>query len=311
VFIWLAAQGRWLGIIRLLWLPGLAAFAAVAVPWFVQMQRLYPDFLHYFFVVQHFERFAQSGFNNAEPVWFYPVVLSVLSLPWVAWLAVSVSRSYWQRVTREPLLLLMWVWLVVVVGFFSMPQSKLLGYVLPAVPPLALLIADAAAHVRRSSLWATAGLAAALCLGLVIAVAVYQPRSSRPLAEAWVAQRQAGEPIVFIEDYYYDFGFYARSGPPAGVVDAWGSPDVLLHDNWRRELAESAAFAPASTRLVTGTDLPRQLCGSRVSWVVAPSGAANRYPFLALSAPVASAQDASLWRVDASTPDTARSLGCR
>ena len=41
----------------------------------------------------------------------------------------------------------MWVWLVVTLVFFSIPRSKLIGYVMVAAPPLAVLAAEGLLHV--------------------------------------------------------------------------------------------------------------------------------------------------------------------
>lgn len=311
---WLGAQKRWRTIVALLWLPGMAAFALVAAPWFVRMQSEFPGFLHYFIVVQHVQRFAQSGFNNAQPVWFYPAVLVLLSLPWIVWLGRAALRAYWQRVAREPLLLLMWVWLATVVVFFSLPQSKLVGYVLPAVPPLAFLMVDAALPLRRSRLFGSAAVSALVCLGAVTALTIHPPLSNRELGQALAAQRQPAEPIVFVDDYYYDLAFYAGTRTPALVADDWGKPELRQADNWRHEVADAAAFSPAvaARQLIDAGTLNARLCsGSPRAWLVVTHAVESRYPFLQSAERVASNKDAALWRVDRGVPAMARALGCR
>jgi 4-amino-4-deoxy-L-arabinose transferase-like glycosyltransferase len=133
VFVWLLASGRWRRLPALLWWPGPLLFAAVAVPWFVAMHLRFAEFAHYFFVVQHFERFSAQGFNNALPIWFYPAVLLVTMLPWTLWLPALLRRSAWTGEAAR-LALLMAIWFTVVLVFFSLPKSKLVGYILPAVP---------------------------------------------------------------------------------------------------------------------------------------------------------------------------------
>ncbi|MDP9045634.1 MAG: glycosyltransferase family 39 protein, partial [Pseudomonadota bacterium] len=125
---WLLAQGRWRQMVRLLHPLGLAVFAIVGLPWFVLMQVRYPGFFDYFVVEQHFRRFADSTFNNVHGVWFFFVVVPLLSLPWSGWLPAALRRGP----PREPMTWLMAWWVVAVVGFFSIPSSKLVGYVLPA-----------------------------------------------------------------------------------------------------------------------------------------------------------------------------------
>ena len=139
---WLLAQGRWRQMLKLLHPLGLLAFAAVAAPWFVAMQLRYPGFFDYFFIEQHFRRFAQSNFNNAHGAWFFIVVLPLLTLPWSAWLPAAVKRLW--PLPNATFGLYAW-WLVAVLGFFSMPSSKLVGYALPALAPWCALLALAVA----------------------------------------------------------------------------------------------------------------------------------------------------------------------
>ena len=314
MLVWLAMLKRWRTIMALLWVPGIAVFIAIAAPWFARMQWEFPGFFHYFIVVQHFARFALGGFNNAEPFWFYAAALTVLSLPWVVWLGLALKRGYWQRVSQEPVLALMWAWLAVVVVFFSLPQSKLIGYVLPAVPPLACLIADAAALVRKSRLRATTALATVLCLGVVAGVAWHPLPTHRHMAQALAARRLPSEPVVFIDDYFYDLPFYADLHATPLVVDDWASPEMLMRDNWRHELADAAAFVPrtAANHLIDDAALAARLCAAtRLSWVIATDAVAPRYPFLKWAEAIETNNGSTLWRVDRSAPRLARSLGCR
>lgn len=141
LLVWLGATRRWRILLRLTSLAGVVLFLLLAAPWFMAMQWKFPDFLNYFFVVQHFQRFAAGGFNNPQPVWFYPAVLLVFSLPGLPWLYRQLARTQAPTEPGRSIGALMWLWALVVV-FFSIPQSKLLGYILPAVPPLACLMAD-------------------------------------------------------------------------------------------------------------------------------------------------------------------------
>ena len=144
VVLWLALSGQGRTILRLCWPAGPALFVLIAAPWFIAVQARYPDFGHFFFVYQHFERFARGGFNNVQPWWFFAAVLPALTLPWSLWLlrstfgarpGESAEATLWRR--------LMWVWLAAVLVFFSIPQSKPVGYAMPMLFPLAALCADA------------------------------------------------------------------------------------------------------------------------------------------------------------------------
>jgi len=143
VGIWMAATRRWREIRRYQLPSGLLVAAAVAVPWHLVAQARNPGLLHHLIVVQHFQRFAGSGFNNPAGPLFFPAIIALGLLPWSPLLPAALRRA-WSAFRRErgegrtELLLLLWPALVVV--FFSIPHSKLAGYALPAVPPLALLV---------------------------------------------------------------------------------------------------------------------------------------------------------------------------
>ncbi len=117
--------------------------AALTLPWLYQMQQIYPDFLHYFFIDQQFNRFHSNQFNNKQSWFFYLVILLVSLLPWLLTLRWTGLRTMLQQQRLNPVgQLLIW-WLVSVVIFFSIPPSKLAGYILPALTPLIILCAIA------------------------------------------------------------------------------------------------------------------------------------------------------------------------
>lgn len=117
--------------------------AALTLPWLYQMQQIYPDFLHYFFIDQQFNRFHSNQFNNKQSWFFYLVILLVSLLPWLLTLRWTGLRTMLQQQRLNPIgQLLIW-WLVSVVIFFSIPPSKLAGYILPALIPLIILCAVA------------------------------------------------------------------------------------------------------------------------------------------------------------------------
>ncbi|MDB5874285.1 MAG: glycosyl transferase family 39 [Ramlibacter sp.] len=310
---WLIATGRLRLLPRLLWPPAVGLFLALTLPWFLAMQARYPQFYDYFFVVQHFKRFAAGGFNNVQPFWFYPVVLAVLSLPWLAW---GIGR--WRRGTRNRegrgLRALMAWWVFSVVMFFSVPQSKLVGYILPAVPPLAWLIGEAATRLRLASArarkaWAvTAIVAVMLDLGVVAAVALHEPSPAQALAPVLAHERVAGQPVFFLRNYLYDLPFYAHLTGPVFVVDQWADSSVQQHDNWRKELADAGQFGN-SGQLVEASRFKLALCGSPVSWVFGSEGDAQAFSFQA-SESVAAADSLRMWRVDRDSPAWAAILAC-
>ncbi len=65
---WILVRKRYRLIPALLPIAMILLFLAVAVPWFLWMQKSYSSFWDYFFVYHHFKRFAETGFSNARPV---------------------------------------------------------------------------------------------------------------------------------------------------------------------------------------------------------------------------------------------------
>jgi hypothetical protein len=296
---WLLLTRRLTRLRALFSFSGLVLLLAVALPWFVAMQLHYPGFLHYFVVVQHFQRYATSGFNNAQPFWFFPAALLLLGLPWTPWLLAWRRAAPAADATQHSIRLLMLVWVVVVVGFFSLPKSKLVGYVLPAVPPLAALIAEAVQRPDPRWWRASAILAVLLCLGSVIGVAVAPLPSARPLAQELLAKRQPGEPVIFAGGYFYDLPFYARLDRPVAVVEDWHDPAIGQRDNWRKELFDAAGFASdgGAQVLADASRLDPGPCAVASTWIVATAAAAARYDLAARAMPMARSGDAGLWRI--------------
>lgn len=260
---WLLAQRRWRDLQRLLHPAGIALFALVAVPWFVAMERRYPGFFDYFFVEQHFRRYTATGFNNPQPWWFFLAVVPLATLPWSAWWPAA-----WRAPAPSPRRGLYLWWAVAVVVFFSLPRSKLVGYVLPALMPLAALAATAAKPGRATRV--AAALGALVCLGLTIALAWQAPESNRDIAQALRQRLQPGDRVVFVDAPFYDVPFYARLTAPPVVLSAWDDPSIPRRDNWRKELSDGRRFdAAAASRQLWPTARAQSLrCGAGSVWLL-------------------------------------------
>lgn len=152
--------------------------AALTLPWLYQMQQIYPDFLHYFFIDQQFNRFHSNQFNNKQSWFFYLVILLVSLLPWLLTLRWTGLRTILHQQRLNPIgQLLIW-WLVSVVIFFSIPPSKLAGYILPALTPLIILCAVAfeksTLNTQKLTRMQKYAPAAFVCLlGFVLAATLY------------------------------------------------------------------------------------------------------------------------------------------
>ncbi|MDX2166243.1 MAG: glycosyltransferase family 39 protein [Deltaproteobacteria bacterium] len=144
VFVFALARGGGRGL--LLWLDwrGFAVAAAIALPWFVLVGLRNPEFFHFFVVDQHLTRYTSTR-EHGEPPWFFLPVLPLALAPWGLALLFDPGalRPAWDPRTWAPGTRFCALWAVVIVAFFSLSASKLLTYVLPAMPPLAILCARA------------------------------------------------------------------------------------------------------------------------------------------------------------------------
>lgn len=134
---------------KLQWKWGLPILLLVMTPWIALAALAHPEFLHFFFIHEHFERFTSTVHQRVEPFWYFLPILLVGTMPWVGMLP-SAVREGWQRpmgaFNVQRFLL---IYALVVLVFFSLSGSKLAGYVLPAWPPLALLMALALVRQDR------------------------------------------------------------------------------------------------------------------------------------------------------------------
>lgn len=308
VVAWLVVSGQARAILRLVSPLGIAVFLLIAAPWFIAVQQRYPGFAHYFFVYQHFERFVASGFNNAQPWWFFIVAVPLLTLPWSLWLVSVRLRARADddvsdaRVWRS----LMWTWLVVVIVFFSLPQSKPVGYAMPVLFPLAFLIAEPVlkawrsgrAGPRRLAVASLAG-AVAVCIGAVLWAATRYDRDNTALARTLLAMRAPGDPVVFVDEYFFDIPLHARLAEPVPVISDWHDPTIAERDNWRRELAEAAPFAPARAAAVL-VDARRGYalrCGNAPLWAVVKLQDEARVAAQPQATRIVAQNRAALWRL--------------
>ncbi|MDN7488102.1 glycosyltransferase family 39 protein [Burkholderia sp. AU45274] len=127
---------------RLYLVSGLVIFFAIVTPWFVLVQQRNPEFFNFFFIVQQFRRYLTPEQNRPGPLYYFVPVLLVGFLPWlsVAWQSIRHAL----RMPRQPNgfspMLVLLIWSAFIFLFFSASHSKLISYVLPVAPALALII---------------------------------------------------------------------------------------------------------------------------------------------------------------------------
>ncbi len=140
VFFWALFTKRWRDALRLLHPAAIAALCLTALPWYILCARRNPDFFRVFFIEHNFKRFLTPEFQHIQPFWFYIPVVLVAFLPWTVGMLAGLVDS----LSRSPLNSFFLSLGLFPVLFFTVSRSKLPGYILPAVPPLAWLLANTA-----------------------------------------------------------------------------------------------------------------------------------------------------------------------
>jgi len=140
---WILLLNDW-RLLRSIYLPtGLALLLAIAVPWHVLVARANPEFLHFYFIHEHFERYLTKVEHRYQPVWFFIPVILLGFYPWIVFLGQALLRSLprsWTNRHGERDALYLMLWASLIFAFFSFSDSKLITYILPVFPPLAILI---------------------------------------------------------------------------------------------------------------------------------------------------------------------------
>jgi 4-amino-4-deoxy-L-arabinose transferase-like glycosyltransferase len=308
--IWLVFIGRPAMLLRLVWLPGLALFSAIALPWFLLMQARYPGFFDYFFVHHHFDRYVTQGFNSRRPFWFSVAVFAGATLPWFVFLAPAIRWRGEAHADGTPgqVRALMWIWLVSTLIFFSIPSSKLLGYVLAAVPPLGGLAAEGLTRVAGTPAKLRVGVMRVVAIAVLIGGAMLTGTilrdgdrdNTRALAtRLGPLMTSPADPLVVLNNYPFSLLFYLRRPPPLRVVEDWQDSRVIQKDSWRRELYEAAMFDPPSGKLLLLDAAAMRVllgCSRQTVWLIASSASAERLPQLAGLERVTQVGNDAVWR---------------
>jgi 4-amino-4-deoxy-L-arabinose transferase-like glycosyltransferase len=246
---------------RLRPLAGLPFFLAITAPWFYLAARRLADFLQFFFIREHFARYLTPMADREAPWWFFGVVFLLGSAPWTL-PALRVLMTGWRRPRAgapfDPALFLR-LWILFVCIFFSLSSSKLIPYILPAMPALALLTATLPADALKRDLQRTAllTLGAAALLGGVclyapghVAPSVRSPyflSLAAPLAQ--IALLLAASGLYVLSQRHRDI---TRSAVFLGI--GWALSGLLL-------VRAAAVVAPVYSGIVLAHALPEAAHG--------------------------------------------------
>ena len=125
---------------RLRLFSGAIVFLLITAPWFILVAQRNPEFLEFFFIHEHLQRFTQDAHSRTGPIYYFVPLLLIGIIPWVLQIPGALVQAWQERRREFSSGWLLVCWFVVIFAFFSMSRSKLPGYIIPIFPALALLI---------------------------------------------------------------------------------------------------------------------------------------------------------------------------
>ena len=248
IFSWAIFTKQWRDAFRLLHPAAIAAFCLTALPWYIFCARRNPDFFRIFIIEQNFKRYLTPEFHHIQPFWFYVPVLLLALLPWSlssACLLKGGARSSNPSNWIDAPGFFLGLWAVFPIVFFSFSKSKLPGYILPAIPPLGLLMAQGVSLGIRNILPGDRWIRITIGLTLLILgfLALFQLQWT-PLIWSGLAVGVGGVAILIVRNL--------RWGLVMGVIALLVAIGSALTGNTRQVLDQrySARSASLAARIV-------------------------------------------------------------
>lgn len=177
VFWYVVFTRKWRLILDVLYLPGILLFLAIAAPWYYLVCRANPDFFHFFFIQEHFLRYTTKMHHRYAPFWFYLPLIPAAVMPWTAFFIALLSRKSSVRAPCSPSMkdanTFLLTWFGVILLFFSFSASKLIPYIVPCLPPLAILMACNADRMISTNRWGESALGWSIAIWTLFSAAAF------------------------------------------------------------------------------------------------------------------------------------------
>jgi 4-amino-4-deoxy-L-arabinose transferase-like glycosyltransferase len=186
IIVFTAIKRDWRVLVRSLWLPGIALYLVVMLPWYAAVEHSTHRFFSEFILKHNLARYESNIFQHHQPFWYYLVVLPLALAPWTTFAIAGFVRAVRERTDDVRLVLVIWAALPVV--FFSFSGSKLPGYILPALPAWALLAAFYLESLPRGVVRIRLAMVHSLVIGALFGGALlssYAVLKMRPGPSAW------------------------------------------------------------------------------------------------------------------------------
>ena len=154
IMAWTTIYGEWRNLKTYHLLSGGLIFLFITLPWHILVQIKNPEFFRFYFFEQHFLRYFTGYAGRAKPWWFLPVVTLIGLYPWTMFLPQAVIHNlpkHWQELKQSKSTIFLFLWIIIIYVFYTFSNSKLIPYILPIFPPLAMLLGNFFAAYWQSS----------------------------------------------------------------------------------------------------------------------------------------------------------------
>ncbi|MFY9235441.1 MAG: glycosyltransferase family 39 protein [Fimbriimonadaceae bacterium] len=201
------------------WLLGTGILLAVLSLWYLPVYLARPDgFVQEFLIRQNLQRFtggdAAHSMNWALGLAFYAAILLVGFMPWSLWWKRSFREAKRDSLER-PILRFLLGWALVVWLLFTISAAKLPHYILPAMPPLAIVLGHYLAQPKLRQVSMKWGIAWVVVLAAIMNAGLFA--WYRGWFPGTASQAEAHELARFMRDQKGPVALFRLSRPDASL----------------------------------------------------------------------------------------------
>lgn len=226
----------------------IALFLVVTVPWHLVVSLENPEFAYFYFIEQQILRYSTLGVGHYQPFWFFIPCLLIGFFPWIVFLPQAIYQAYPRSVQalathKKELFFLLWIAIIFI--FFSFSKSKLIPYILPLFPPLALLTACYLRNAVRATTYAgfQIGIFLLAILSIMLIFAFYHYLPHYTLASPSLAKQYLLTAFAILAGASSIAILYASSKPVHAIV-------ILICGSFLFPLFVLAAMPAIETRTI-------------------------------------------------------------
>lgn len=229
IFLWMGITQQFFLLKQLPIFNSLCLFLILTLPWHVLVSYRNPEFPYFYFVKQQLLRYSTEQIGHLQPLWFFIPWLLLGFFPWSIFL-LQVMRKNIKLIFKnnnnqiELQQLFFCLWVLVIFVFFSFSKSKLIPYILPLFPALAILTAQylTEKHLLRIAIIMIASGAILFTISLS-SLATLEKGNIFPLATTLKKYLRSEDEVITYKRYYHDLPFYIQKR--------------ITIVNWKNELA--------------------------------------------------------------------------